>query len=115
VKPINAYRSASSSARVEATAGVADSGNAAVERWGEWEPCIGIEVHAQVASISKAFSTAETVFAATPNTKVAPFDCGMPGALPVLNTRCVEVGCGSGLPSLLPSCTHSTRSLARTV
>jgi aspartyl-tRNA(Asn)/glutamyl-tRNA(Gln) amidotransferase subunit B len=64
---------------------------------GTWEVVIGLEVHAQVSSQSKLFSSAATSFAAEPNSKVSPVDAGMPGMLPVLNQFCVEQAIKTGL------------------
>ena len=51
---------------------------------------IGLEVHAQVASKSKLFSSASTQFGAEPNSNVSFIDAGMPGMLPVVNAFCIE-------------------------
>lgn len=51
---------------------------------------IGLEVHAQIASRAKLFSSAPTAFGAAPNTQVTFVDAGFPGMLPVLNKKCVE-------------------------
>ena len=64
---------------------------------GEWEVVIGLEVHAQVTSQTKIFSTAPTEFGAEPNTQVAFLDAGMPGMLPVLNKVCVDQAIKTGL------------------
>lgn len=53
---------------------------------------VGLEVHAQINSVSKLFSGASTKFSSPVNTNVSLFDCAMPGTLPVLNRRCVEAG-----------------------
>lgn len=63
---------------------------------GPWEVIIGLEVHAQVTSESKLFSTAPTSFAADPNSKVSLLDAAMPGMLPVLNKKCVEQAIKTG-------------------
>lgn len=57
----------------------------------EFETVIGLEIHAQLATRSKIFSGASTEFGAEPNTQTCPIDLGMPGALPVLNTKAVEM------------------------
>ena len=64
-----------------------------------WELIIGLEVHAQIKSNSKLFSSSPTNFDAPPNSNVSPIDAGMPGMLPVLNEKCVEqiVKTGVGL------------------
>lgn len=55
-----------------------------------WEMVIGLEVHVQLATESKLFSTAPTLFGSTPNSQMAPLDAGLPGTLPTLNRRAVE-------------------------
>jgi len=64
---------------------------------GEWEIVIGMEVHAQVLSVSKLFSGAATGFGAEPNAQVSFVDAGMPGMLPVINKFCVEQAVRTGL------------------
>lgn len=63
---------------------------------GPWNVVIGLEVHAQVTSASKLFSSAPTSFAADPNSKVSLVDAAMPGMLPVLNKRCIEQAIKTG-------------------
>ena len=60
---------------------------------GDWEVVIGIEVHAQIVSNSKLFSSASTKFGGEHNTQVSFVDAGMPGMLPVINWVCVEQAC----------------------
>lgn len=64
---------------------------------GLWEVVIGLEVHAQVKSVSKLFSGAATSFAADPNTKVSLVDAALPGMLPVVNKFCIEQAVKTGL------------------
>jgi aspartyl-tRNA(Asn)/glutamyl-tRNA(Gln) amidotransferase subunit B len=64
---------------------------------GDWEIVIGMEVHAQVLSLSKLFSGAATAFGAEPNSQVSFVDAGMPGMLPVINQFCVEQAVRTGL------------------
>jgi aspartyl-tRNA(Asn)/glutamyl-tRNA(Gln) amidotransferase subunit B len=66
-------------------------------RTGPWEIVIGLEVHAQVASHAKLFSGAAVGFGAGPNEQVSLVDAAMPGMLPVINRRCVELAVRSGL------------------
>ena len=63
----------------------------------KWEVVLGLEVHAQIKSNSKLFSTASTEWGAEPNSQVELVDCGMPGALPVINEHCVDQAILTGL------------------
>jgi aspartyl-tRNA(Asn)/glutamyl-tRNA(Gln) amidotransferase subunit B len=56
----------------------------------DYEPVIGLEVHAQLSTRSKIFCGCSTSFGAPPNTQTCPVCLGMPGVLPVLNRRAVE-------------------------
>lgn len=47
-----------------------------------WEPVIGLEIHAQLATRSKIFSGAATAYGAEPNTQACAVDLGLPGVLP---------------------------------
>ena len=64
---------------------------------GEWEIVIGLEVHAQVSSEAKLFSSAATKFGAEPNSQVSLVDSAMPGMLPVINKECVRQAIKTGL------------------
>ncbi|MBS1155882.1 MAG: aspartyl/glutamyl-tRNA(Asn/Gln) amidotransferase subunit [Proteobacteria bacterium] len=63
----------------------------------QWEVVIGLEVHAQLSTQSKIFSTASTAFGAAPNTQTAVVDIALPGALPVMNKAAVEKAIRFGL------------------
>ncbi|MEJ2716574.1 MAG: Asp-tRNA(Asn)/Glu-tRNA(Gln) amidotransferase subunit GatB [Deltaproteobacteria bacterium] len=56
----------------------------------EYEAVIGLEVHAQLLTDSKAFCSCTTRFGADPNTHTCPICLGMPGVLPVLNRKALE-------------------------
>ncbi len=62
-----------------------------------YEPVIGLEVHVQLATRTKIFCGCPTSFGAPPNTNVCPVCMGLPGALPVLNRRAVELAVQAGL------------------
>ncbi|MGI4776189.1 MAG: Asp-tRNA(Asn)/Glu-tRNA(Gln) amidotransferase subunit GatB [Janthinobacterium lividum] len=63
----------------------------------EWEYVIGLEVHAQISSNSKLFSSSATNFGSAPNSQVSLIDAAMPGMLPVLNEYCVYQAIKTGL------------------
>jgi aspartyl-tRNA(Asn)/glutamyl-tRNA(Gln) amidotransferase subunit B len=56
----------------------------------EFEPVIGLEVHAQLKTQTKIFCGCSTAFGAPPNTHTCPVCLGMPGVLPVLNKKVVD-------------------------
>jgi len=63
----------------------------------EFEPVIGLEMHAQLRTESKIFCGCSTRFGAAPNSQTCPVCAGLPGALPVLNARAVEFAVRMGL------------------
>jgi aspartyl-tRNA(Asn)/glutamyl-tRNA(Gln) amidotransferase subunit B len=63
----------------------------------EFEPVIGLEVHAQLLTESKIFCGCSTKFGAAPNSNTCPICLGMPGVLPVLNKKVVEYTIKMGL------------------
>ncbi len=63
----------------------------------EFEPVIGLEVHAQLLTRSKIFCGCTTKFGNPPNTNTCPVCLGMPGVLPVLNRKAVEYAIKVGL------------------
>ena len=62
-----------------------------------WEVVIGLEVHCQINTKTKAFCGCSTEFGAEPNTQTCPVCLGMPGQLPVLNTVAVDKSILTGL------------------
>jgi aspartyl-tRNA(Asn)/glutamyl-tRNA(Gln) amidotransferase subunit B len=63
----------------------------------DWEPVIGLEIHVQLATASKAFSASAVAFGAPPNALTDPTVLGLPGALPVFNARAAELAVRLGL------------------
>ncbi len=76
-----------------------------------WEPVVGLEVHCQLKTRSKAFCACPVVFGAPPNTAVCPVCLGYPGALPVANRQMVTLAMRVALAT---GCTvHGTSIFAR--
>ncbi len=62
-----------------------------------WETVIGLETHVELATETKIFCSCTTAFGGAPNTHCCPVCTGMPGALPVLNEKVVELAVRAGL------------------
>jgi len=73
----------------------------------KYEPVIGLEVHVQLLTKTKIFCGCSTRFGDPPNTNVCPVCLGLPGTLPVLNKRAVEMAMRA---SLALNCTVHERS-----
>src|SRR6266852_50389 len=77
----------------------------------KYEPVIGLEVHVQLLTRTKIFCGCSTRFGDPPNTNVCPVCLGLPGTLPVLNKRAVEMAMRA---SLALNCTvHDHSRFAR--
>lgn len=63
----------------------------------EYEIVIGLEVHVQLNTVSKAFCACSTVFENPPNSNICPVCCGYPGVLPVFNQRALALAVRTAL------------------
>lgn len=63
----------------------------------KWEIVVGLEVHAELSTRTKLFSSATNEFGGEPNTHIDPLTLGLPGSLPVLNRHAVELAIRAGL------------------
>src|SRR5690242_18842192 len=89
--------------------GTAEPASTALERY---EAVIGIEVHCQLRTASKMFCSCSTAYdGARPNSHVCPVCLGLPGALPVINRRAVELvlATGAAIEATTPEATRWDR------
>lgn len=73
----------------------------------DYEAVIGIETHVQLSTLTKAFCSCPYNYGSPPNTSVCPVCMGLPGALPVLNSKVIECAVRVGLAL---NCTLSMNS-----
>ena len=79
----------------------------------DYEVVIGLEVHAQLSTLSKIFCGCSTAFGAPPNSQTCPVCLGMPGVLPVLNRRAVEFAIKTALAchgEVVPRCRFARKN-----
>jgi len=80
----------------------------APEVMARYEAVIGLEVHAQLSTLTKAFCACSTKFGSPPNSNTCPVCLGLPGALPVLNKKALALACRA---SLALGCKLQSRSI----
>jgi aspartyl-tRNA(Asn)/glutamyl-tRNA(Gln) amidotransferase subunit B len=77
----------------------------------DWEPVIGLEIHAQLRTASKMFCGCSTAYGAEPNHQTCPVCMGLPGSLPAVNGTAIELAVRLGLA--VGATVHSTSVFAR--
>src|ERR1700683_1080199 len=74
-----------------------------------YDPVLGLEVHVELSTATKMFCGCGNEFGAEPNTRVCPVCLGLPGSLPVLHVRAVELAMAIGVAlhsTISPSTFH---------
>ena len=79
---------------------------------GDWQLVVGLEVHVELATATKLFSASPNRFGDEANTNIDPVTLGLPGALPVLNERAVELAMriGAALNCTIQPCTFHRKN-----
>lgn len=75
----------------------------------DWETVIGLEVHTELKTTTKMFCGCANAFGSEPNTNICPVCLGLPGSLPVLNERAVDLAMAIGIAlhcTIAPSTFH---------
>jgi aspartyl-tRNA(Asn)/glutamyl-tRNA(Gln) amidotransferase subunit B len=67
------------------------------DKYSKYEVIVGLEVHAQLSTLSKMYCGDSAAFGAAPNTQVSPISVGHPGTLPVVNEKAIEYAVKLGL------------------
>ena len=62
-----------------------------------FEAVIGLEVHSQIKTNTKLFSSSNIDYGCDPNSNVSEVDLGLPGTLPVINSRAVDLAILAGV------------------
>ncbi len=104
-KKANRTESGRGNGRREKKGSVSKSYQAAIEKY---EPIIGVEVHVQLLTKTKAFCACSTRKKRTPNVNICPVCMGHPGALPVLNEKVVELAAKAGMALNCTIAKHSS-------
>jgi len=86
---------------------VTSSNQTSASAYAGWQPVIGLEIHAQLATRSKLFSGASTAYGAEPNTHTSVIDIALPGTLPVPNHAALDKAIRFGLAVNARIATHS--------
>ena len=86
-RPLKRWRPANSKPHCAPASPPGVKRRAMATTFGDFEPVIGLEVHAQLLTRTKAFCGCATSFGDPPNTHMCPVCLGLPGSLPVLNAR----------------------------
>jgi len=81
----------------------AEAASVSPEVLAKYEPVIGLEVHVQLLTNTKIFCGCSTRFGDAPNANTCPVCLGLPGTLPVLNKRVIEMAARASLARAAPA------------